>query len=121
MSLINWREHTKNGGEDLCAWLLLELIANNDGLDRMLKSGEIGVEKIDVSLTIEGVQVDFEWATEQMEKDLDRLIVNEAKKLIINKLNEFLSKLHTIEDNLDQLFDSVNEEVDKLYEEKRGK
>jgi hypothetical protein len=116
MSKINWREHMNGSKEDLCAWLLCELTANNDELNKMLNDGDIDVENMNVTLTIEGVEVDFEWATKLMDESLDRLILEEAKKLITNKMNEFFSKLHKVENNLDELLDSVQNEVEEIWE-----
>ncbi len=114
MSIIDWRKHIKNDREDLCAWLLLELIANIDELSKKLDSGEINIEKINTSFIIEGVEVDFEQAANLMEESFYRLIADNAKKLVTEKINEIVSKMHCVEENLNEILSHTQDEVEKI-------
>ena len=68
--------------------------------------------KLDVTLTIEGVEVDFIEAIEEINRQSSLMVAEKAKKLVAEKCSMLFEKISTLEGVFD---DMIKVETDKLF------
>ena len=62
-------------------------------MDKKLASGELNLSELNVALSIDRVEIDFEAACEIIERGLQGLAIQNAKKLLSDKLQGMYAKL----------------------------
>lgn len=93
---INWNKHFNIDDLDLCAYLITKLITNNEDLNKHLSEGKIDSSNLDVVLTINSIEVNFEEAIEQLGQNFDSLVAQKAKDLIQEQIGEIQGNLVSI-------------------------
>lgn len=91
---IDWKEYDARG--HVISWFLLEVISQA-GIDKFIDNGDFDSSKIDVVLTVNGVDVDFVQTMnflnsqlEQIEKDGYKNGVRDTKQDIVEKISNFV-------------------------------
>lgn len=93
---------------------LLEHMILNFDMDKLKKKG-FNADNLDVKMTVNGVELPVKKVWSHIEKQLDRAIKEEAKKLVDNMLgNRFSDAVNEIENEIDELVEKFKNAVEEV-------
>jgi len=101
--IINWRDHINKVGSyesTLLGYLLVEFIANDKKLDKQFKQGKLDITQLDMKVTINGVEVDVEEVFADIETQMDKLITENAQRILDKEFSEFKDNLFNLRASL---------------------
>lgn len=96
---------------DLLEWCLINAVVNQQKLDEIItaeKTDEKGHRRFDIKLVVNGINLPLMKTFKDAEKQMDQMILDKAKELLQEKLNEFDSKVSDVyEDFEDRIKDII--------------
>lgn len=93
----------------LAMWAVCEAVASQHELiDKMENIEGEGILK-DIKFIVGGVELNFLNVIEAIDKNIDKLINEEAKKLIREKFNDLLDKIEEVENDIVEKFEVYTE------------
>ncbi len=100
---------------NLLEWCLINAVVNQQKTNEIIsaeKTDEHGNRKFDIKLVVNGVDLPLMKTFKDAEKQMDQMILDKAKDLVNERLNEFDSKLdEAYQDFEDKITEIILERV----------
>ena len=103
--------------DNIVSWAIIHLMAKREHELRLpewkhkYEGGPLDASNLDVVLTIEGVEVDFIEAIEEINRQHNAMVFNEAKNLINERYSGLYDKIRSLENSLDDMLEAEKENL----------